>query len=47
MPVTARERILSIKLLEKQEKNPEYAKKIGIQVRMVKKNPEMMEKRTG
>lgn len=30
--MTARERILALKLLEKQEKNPEYAKQIGIQV---------------
>lgn len=30
--MTARERILAIKLLEKQEQNPEYAKKIGIHV---------------
>lgn len=30
--MTARERILAIKLLEKQEQNPEYAKKIGIYV---------------
>ncbi len=41
--MTARERILAIKLLEKQEKNPEYAKQIGIQVSMVKKNLETME----
>lgn len=32
--MTAKERILSIRLLERQEKNPEYAKKIGIQVSM-------------
>ena len=30
--MTARERILSIKLLEKQARNPEYARRIGIQV---------------
>ena len=30
--MTARERILAIKLLEKQEQNPEYTKKIGIHV---------------
>ena len=35
--MTVRERILAIKLLEKQEHNPEYAQEIGIQVRMVKK----------
>lgn len=41
--MTARERILAIKLLEKQEKNPEYAKQIGIQVSMVKKDLKNME----
>lgn len=35
--MTVRERILAIQLLEKQEHNPEYAQKIGIQVRIVKK----------
>lgn len=35
--MTVRERILAIKLLEKQEHNPEYAQEIGIQVCMVKK----------
>ena len=37
--MTARERILAIKLLEKQERNPEYAKRIDIQVNMEKKDP--------
>lgn len=37
--MTVRERILAIKLLEKQERNPEYAKRIGIQVNMEKKDP--------
>ena len=41
--MTARERILAIKLLEKQEHKPEYAERIGIQVSMVKKDPEIME----
>ena len=41
--MTARERILTIKLLEKQERNPEYARRIGIQVCMVKKDPKKME----
>ena len=36
--MTARERILAIKLLEKQERDPEYAKQIGIQVNMKKKD---------
>jgi len=35
--MTARERILALRLLEKQEKNPEYAQRIGIQV-AIKKN---------
>jgi hypothetical protein len=43
MPMTVRERILAIKLLEKQEKNPEYAKQIGIQVSMEKKDLNTME----
>ena len=41
--MTARERILAIKLLEKQERNPEYARQIGIQVSMEKKDPQIME----
>ena len=41
--MTARERILAIKLLEKQERNPDYAKRIGIQVSMVNKDPKKME----
>lgn len=36
--MTVRERILAIRLLEKQECSPDYAKRIGIQVRIVKKN---------
>ena len=38
-PRTVRERILALKLLEKQERNPEYAKRIGIQVDMIMKDP--------
>ena len=30
--MTVRERILALKIKEKLDKNPEYAKKIGIQV---------------
>ena len=41
--MTTRERILAIKLLEKQERNPEYANRIGIQVIMVKKDPKTTE----
>ncbi|MBQ8815548.1 MAG: hypothetical protein IJZ85_13745 [Lachnospiraceae bacterium] len=35
--MTARERMLALRLLEKQEKNPEYAKKLGVQVKVNKK----------
>ena len=41
--MTVRERILAIRLLEKQERNPEYAKRIGIQVQILKKDPKKME----
>lgn len=41
--MTARERILALKLLEKQEQNPDYAKRIGIQVNVVKKDPKDLE----
>ena len=37
--MTARERILAIRLLEKQERSPEYAKRIGIQVKISQKDP--------
>lgn len=37
--MTARERILAIRLLEKQERSPEYAKRIGIQVKITQKDP--------
>ena len=32
MAMTARERVLSIRLLEKQEKHPEYLRKLGVSV---------------
>ena len=41
--MTVRERILALKLLEKQEQNPDYAKRIGIQVCVSKKDPENKE----
>ena len=41
--MTVKERILAIKLLEKQERRPEYAQRIGIQVKITKKNPKVME----
>lgn len=43
--MTARERVLAIRLLEKQERRPEYAKKIGIQVQMKKADSTGGEKR--
>lgn len=36
--MTVRERILALRLLEKQKKCPEYAEKIGIRVRMEEAN---------
>lgn len=41
--MTTRERILAIRLLEKQKRNPEYTKQIGIQVQLVNKNSKDME----
>lgn len=41
--MTVRERILAIRLLEKQERNPEYAKRIGIQVAVITKDPKNAE----
>lgn len=35
--MSARERILALRLLEKQKKNPEIAKQIGIEVKMTEK----------
>lgn len=35
--MTVRERMLALRLLEKQEKNPEYARKLGVQVKVSKK----------
>ena len=36
--MTARERILALRLLEKQERNPAFARRIGIQVNMLDKD---------
>ncbi len=38
--MTVRERILALRLLEKQKKNPELAKQLGINVYMKKKGKE-------
>ena len=41
--MSTRERILALRLLEKQKRNPKYAKQIGIRVYMVKKDPKVKE----
>lgn len=41
--MTVKERILALKLLEKQEQNPEYAVRIGIQVSLIHQDPEIKE----
>lgn len=41
--MTARERILALRLLERQERNPDYAQRIGIQVRLVRNAPKVTE----
>ena len=38
--MTVRERLLALKLLEKQEQHPEYAQRIGIWVTLHRKDPE-------
>ena len=43
--MTARERILAIRLLEKQEHTPEYAKQLGVQVKMVDRTTKNIEKK--
>lgn len=43
--MTAKERILAIRLLEKQEQNPQYAKQIGVHVTIVNNN-QKAERRT-
>ena len=41
--MTVRGRILAIKLLEKQERNLEYTRQIGIQVSIIKKDLKITE----
>ena len=41
--MTVRARILALKLLEKQEHNPDYAERIGIQVSIISKNSDKTE----
>ena len=43
--VTVRERILALRLLEKRKQNPDYAKRIGIQVTMISKDPDHKEEK--
>ena len=40
--LSARERILALRLLEKQKKNPRIAKQIGIEVKMTEKQKEKL-----
>ena len=43
--MTVHERILAIRLLEQQEKNPEYLKELGIRVNMNQADPADDERR--
>lgn len=36
--MTVRQRVLALRLLEKQRKNPEYVKKIGVEIAIKKKS---------
>ena len=40
--LTVKGRILAIRLLEKQKKNPELAKRLGISIKIVDKNEESL-----
>ena len=42
--LTVRERVLALRLLEKQKKNPEVAKQVGIHVQMKEKSKHLTEK---
>jgi len=42
--MTVRERVLCLRLLEKQDKNPEYVKEIGVWVNVVRKASNASEK---
>ena len=41
--MTARERILALRLLERQERDPEFAGRIGIRVSILEKDPKNRE----
>ncbi len=44
--MSARQRVLALKLLEKQKRNPEFAKKIGIEIKVTPiKNQEIVSKK--
>ncbi len=43
--MSARQRILALKLLERQKRNPEFAKKIGLEIQMMKNTTNSKEKR--
>lgn len=36
--MTAKQRVLALKYLEKQKKNPSFAKKIGVEIKMKEKD---------
>ena len=38
--MSVKERILAVRLLEKQKKNPELAKQLGIDIKLVEKSKE-------
>lgn len=38
--MSVKARLLALKLLEKQKRNPDYSKKIGIEVKVVEKEKE-------
>lgn len=42
--MNVRERLLALKFLEKQKKNSEYAKQIGVEVKIIKKEDEKNDK---
>ncbi len=44
--MSVKARLLALKLLEKQKRNPEYAKQIGIEVKVVEKEKEKEEKKS-
>lgn len=45
--MSVKERILAIKLIEMQEKNPEYTKRLGVDVKMENKSDAQVEDALG